>query len=500
MPRALLASTSAARSSVAMRAAAAAAASRARAVRGAPPCRTRRRGFLRASAPPSSSSSSSSSSADAAAAVAPSKGPLKKSVPVTPDALAAFAALRREIFRANDADDDATTTPSPSSSSSLVETTRAALGGPLHASLRAFARRQCDVLEAAAVDVSSSASSVAPREDETLDVLYRHRLLLVQARRGYRCNVDSLVLASHVSRVLAEEEAAAAVAAEEEKEECEPSRRENMERRPTRIADLGAGAGVIGVSLLASNASAEVLLVEKQPRLAGRCARNAIANGVDRRAVTIRADVANLCADVSDGDSSSSAAVAAAWAGTCDVVACNPPYYPADEGKARGTAPGTIEREDAHYERGGGTFRAFAAAGARLLRRGKGEGEGPEGEERGREKRTNAASMHVIYPADRVRDAWDAVDAAGLRKTTTRYVYHDAKAEADGAPTLALVDARFPDGTEAASELRRVAPPLVLYAEGGASSGGGGDGVIYAPEIEAFIASIGGAGVVDGYR
>ena len=40
---------------------------------------------------------------------------------------------------------------------------------------------------------------------------------------------------------------------------------------------------------------------------------------------------------------------------------------------------------------------------------GKGEGEGPEGEERGREKRTNAASMHVIYPADRVRDAWDAV-------------------------------------------------------------------------------------------
>ena len=75
-----------------------------------------------------------------------------------------------------------------------------------------------------------------------------------------------------------------------------------MERRPTRIADLGAGAGVVGVSLLASNASAEVLLVEKQPRLAGRCARNAIANGVDRRAVTIRADVANLCADVSDGD------------------------------------------------------------------------------------------------------------------------------------------------------------------------------------------------------
>ena len=34
--------------------------------------------------------------------------------------------------------------------------------------------------------------AVVPLEDETLDVLCRHRLLLLQARKGYRCNVDSV--------------------------------------------------------------------------------------------------------------------------------------------------------------------------------------------------------------------------------------------------------------------------------------------------------------------
>ena len=54
----------------------------------------------------------------------------------------------------------------------------------------------------AKTEVDEKTPQTHPFPDETLDVLFRRRLLLLQARKGYRCNVDSLLLAAHAAEVL----------------------------------------------------------------------------------------------------------------------------------------------------------------------------------------------------------------------------------------------------------------------------------------------------------
>ena len=366
---------------------------------------------------PASSSSSSSSTTDPAA-----RGPLRKRDPITPDALRAFIALRRAEFGVHD---DTSAVP---------------------ASLRLLARRQTAALERGlpADDPSEpapvpgpgpgSSDAVAPDPDETLDVLFRRRLLLLQARRGYRCNVDSLILAAHVAA------------------------RVDWSTSP-RVADLGAGAGVVGLALAlrgtpppdvdadSPSAGARALLVEQQPALARRCERNAALNGVAHRVSVCLGDVAdvfpaedhdeitketisasaNLERDSAERDSADRASsrltrrLWRGWRGTCDVVACNPPYYAPDTPRGAGTLPAMNERRAAHYETTA-TLGDFAVAAAALLREDR-----PE------------AAFHLVYPADRAHAAFDACAAAGLGRVTFREVFNDEEAT---TPTLVLVEAR----------------------------------------------------------
>lgn len=168
-----------------------------------------------------------------------------------------------------------------------------------------------------------------------------------------------------------------------------------------RVADLGAGAGVIGLSLAlrgavggggggddvavdveggggVGGAAVRVLLVEQQPSLARRCARNAALNGVGHRVRVWRGDVARI-SPVAIGRRSScggSEDVHAAdvdldevreWIGRCDAVVCNPPYFPSSVLRAAGTQPKLDERRLAHYETNAG-LAEFAAAAAALLK------------------------------------------------------------------------------------------------------------------------------------
>ena len=419
---------------------------------------------------PASSSSSSSSSTDPAA-----RGPLRKRDPITPDALRAFIALRRAEFGVHD---DTSTVP---------------------ASLRLLARRQTSALERGlpADDPfdpapgpgpgpgPGSSDAVAPDPDETLDVLFRRRLLLLQARRGYRCNVDSLILAAHVAA------------------------RVDWSTSP-RVADLGAGAGVVGLALAlrgtpppdvdsdSPSAGARALLVEQQPALARRCERNAALNGVAHRVSVCLGDVAdvfpaedhddttkereketkttsereketkttsvstNVERDSADRASSRAARLTRrlwrGWRGTCDAVACNPPYYAPDTPRGAGTLPAMNERRAAHYETTA-TLGDFAVAAAALLREDR-----PE------------AAFHLVYPADRAHAAFDACAAAGLGRVTFREVFNDEEAT---TPTLVLVEARR--GTRETPEKRRDAPRLNLYANETRDE--------YCEEIEAFIRS-----------
>ena len=385
---------------------------------------------------PAPASSSSSSSIDPAA-----RGPLRKRDPITPDALRAFIALRRAEFGVHD---DTSAVPAP---------------------LRLLARRQTAALErglptdqpsdSAPGPGPSSSDAVAPDPDETLDVLFRRRLLILQARRGYRCNVDSLILAAHVAA--------------------------RMDWSPSpRVADLGAGAGVVGLALALRGTptpdgeirrrddGARALLVEQQPALARRCERNAALNGVAHRVSVCFGDVADVFPERDGGDASADRASSHAarltrrlwrgWRGTCDAVACNPPYYALDTPRGAGTLPAMSERRAAHYETTA-TLRDFAVAAAALLREDR-----PE------------AAFHLVYPADRADAAFDACAAAGLGRVTFREVFNDEEAT---TPTLVLVEARR--GARETPARHRDAPRLELYANETRDE--------YCEEIEAFIRS-----------
>jgi hypothetical protein len=208
-------------------------------------------------------------------------GPLLRKAQVTPERLGEFLRLRRSMFGLDGGVADSAD--------------RAALGsGGLTETARELAAAQCEALESGAVLTG---------ESECLDTLYRHRLLLVQARKGYRCNVDSLLLAQFAAD---RQRGATAVGA-------------------VRIADLGAGSGVVGISLGLHLPAASLLLLELQPAMADRCARNLRLNDLHRRGAAV-------CADAASG-------APPGERGRCDFVVCNPPYWSAEQQRRRGRPP-----------------------------------------------------------------------------------------------------------------------------------------------------------------
>ena len=122
----------------------------------------------------------------------------------------------------------------------------------------------------------------------TRDALLSGRLAVTQPRRGYRSAIDPVLLA------------AAQDAAEGE-----------------RIVDLGCGAGVVMLCLLARLPAVRVVGVERDPFLAELARRNLADNGFAQRGRVITADLAD------------SASLAAA-VGRADRVVTNPPYHAAD--------------------------------------------------------------------------------------------------------------------------------------------------------------------------
>ena len=196
---------------------------------------------------------------------------------MTPAALRAFIAARRRDLGVDapgvsDWDDDHV----------IVD------GRPVPPALRRLARRQCAALERGLH--AAAADGVAVDPDETLDVLFRRRMLLLQARKGYRCNADSLILAAHVSAWIRR--------AARGSEPSPKPKDETTETTPLKVADLGAGSGVIGLALALSDprGTARVLAAERQPAMARRCERNAALNGVERRVSVCWGDVAKVFA------------------------------------------------------------------------------------------------------------------------------------------------------------------------------------------------------------
>ena len=88
---------------------------------------------------------------------------------------------------------------------------------------------------------------------------------LYQNKRGYRFSVDALLLYSFVNL-----------------------------HRAYRIADLGAGSGIIGILLAKRYPKAEITLIELQKSLAELAKRNIVLNNLQDRVTVIKNDIRDI--------------------------------------------------------------------------------------------------------------------------------------------------------------------------------------------------------------
>jgi tRNA1Val (adenine37-N6)-methyltransferase len=143
-----------------------------------------------------------------------------------------------------------------------------------------------------------------PPEDPTLDALFDGALSLQQPRRGYRVNVDALLLASFAAR-----------------------------GRHARLAvDLGSGVGAVGLALGFKGAAKQLCLLERDAGLVALARENLALNGI--------AGTAEIRDLERDG-------LPRELAQHADLVVCNPPFFPAGAGtpsaRARTSRSGALE-------------------------------------------------------------------------------------------------------------------------------------------------------------
>jgi len=155
---------------------------------------------------------------------------------------------------------------------------------------------------------------------DTIDLVLRGRVVLRQARKGYRSSVDALALAWFAGR--------------------------QQVAQPQRLVDLGTGTGLVALTLGLHWPQAELTAVELQPQLAARTRWNATANGLEERLTVLEHDVRTELV----------------WPERAELVTCNPPYR-LDE---QHLPPANPERRLAHALLPG-VLQGFAQAAAAVL-------------------------------------------------------------------------------------------------------------------------------------
>ncbi len=131
----------------------------------------------------------------------------------------------------------------------------------------------------------------------THDTLLGGRVALAQPSRGYRVNVDAVLLAAFAARACGTTSAA-------------------PPRAARALVDLGAGVGAVALCALAFRAAERAVLVEVDPRYASLAEENVRANGADAEVIT---------SDVLEA--------AEGLRGAAELVVCNPPYVAPGRGR-----------------------------------------------------------------------------------------------------------------------------------------------------------------------
>ncbi len=187
------------------------------------------------------------------------------------------------------------------------------------------------------------------------------------------------------------------------------------------VADLCAGAGLIGLLLCARETACRVSAVDCSAAACAEARRNAEANGLSDRFSVIEADLRDRSALPA--------------AGSADGAIANPPYHAASD-----PVSPDASRAAARSERACSLDEVCAAA-AYLVRSG--------------------GSFCLVYPAERLADVFAALRHAGFEPKRLRFIRHSAA----HPPSLALVQARRCGGVGL-----RYETDLIVYDETGAES------------------------------
>ena len=230
--------------------------------------------------------------------------------------------------------------------------------------------------------------------DETLEPFGRGRRLWVwQEKSGYRFSLDAVLLAGLTDL-----------------------------HSGDRVADLGAGCGIVSLILACRFPHCSFLGVERQSSLASLAERNVLRNGLSGQIDIKNEEMQNL-------------------PGQCPphsfaVVVSNPPYRPLGSGRLNPTAEKASARHELH-----GSLAHVAKTAAYLL---------PSG-----------GRLAVIYPAWRLAHLCCVLRSFRLEPKTLCLI-HSRPGE---AAKLAWVEARKDGGEEL-----KVVPPLLVYGSRGGYS------------------------------
>jgi tRNA1Val (adenine37-N6)-methyltransferase len=189
-------------------------------------------------------------------------------------------------------------------------------------------------------------------------------------------------------------------------------------KSPRKIADFGAGSGVMGLLLALRFPKSRVTLVEMQKALFDLCLRNIDDNGLSGRVDAIRIDIREIRSELSG----------------LDVVVSNPPFRRPGTGRVsrRGGGQCASARHEKELPLG-----ELCASAARALRG------------RGR--------FYLVHHPERLVEIMDSLRAARLEPKRLRFVHGRQGLE----PKMMLMEA-VRDGNPGL----KVDTPLYVYKEG----------------------------------
>lgn len=240
-------------------------------------------------------------------------------------------------------------------------------------------------------------------EATTRDEFLRGRLVLRQPTRGARAGLDPLLLAAFVR---------------------------DERPKPGRVVDLGAGIGIVGLSVATLVPVSKLALVELQPRLAALARVNADAAGFGDRTTVVEGDLRR-------------ARALGLGAHAFDLAVTNPPYAAAGAGLRATDAERARSRHELTV-----TIDDVARAAATLV--------GGDGR------------LAIVFPAARLAELLAALVSRGFGPRVGRLVH--SAVDAPARVILLLAHRGYKGGLT-------LRPPLIVHVAGGA----------YTPEVEALL-------------